>query len=62
MTSCPRQPFPPLKDHFSWYEKLIARACLAGVLLTAVGGIYWENKSIAIGYVAFVALGGLLVV
>lgn len=62
MTSCPRQPFPPLKDHFSWYEKLIARTCLAGVVLAAGAAIYWDNKGVAIGYVVFVALGALLVV
>ncbi len=62
MNGCPTEPASPLKDRFSWWEKLIARACLAGVLLTAGLGIYRENKAIAIGYMAFVALGALLVV
>jgi hypothetical protein len=62
MNTCPRQPLSPLKDHFSWYEKLIARACLAGVVLTAGAGIYRENRTVAIGYAVFVALGALLVV
>ena len=62
MNGCPREPLSPLKDHFSWYEKLIARACLAGAILTAGVGIYRENKSIAIGYAVFIALGSLLVI
>jgi len=62
MDSCPTEPTSPLKDRFSWYEKLIARACLAGALLAAGVGIYRENKSIAIGYAVFVTLGAMLVV
>jgi hypothetical protein len=62
MSTCPRQPPSPLKDGFSWHEKLIARACLAGVLLTAAAGIYRYNRSVVIGYAVFVALGALLVV
>jgi len=62
MNGSPREPPSPLNDHFSWYEKLIARACLAGAILTAGVGIYRENKSIAIGYAVFIALGSLLVI
>jgi hypothetical protein len=62
MNTCPQQPFSQLKDHFSWHEKLTARASLAGVVLTAGVGIYQENKGAAVGYVTFVALGALLVV
>ncbi len=62
MDRCPVEPTLRLKDRFFWYEKLIARACLAGLLFTATIGIYRENKSIAAGYVLFVALGALLVV
>jgi len=62
MNTCPREPLVALKDRFSWYEKLIARTCLAGVLLAAGAAIYRENRSVAIAYAVFVALGGLLVV
>ena len=62
MTTCPRQRFLPLKNHFSWYEKLIVRTCLAGVVLAAGIAVYRENKGVAIGCAAFVALGALLVV
>ena len=62
MNSCRREPPWPLKDRFFWHEKLIARACLAGAVFTAGVAIYRENKSVAIGYVVFVALGALVVV
>lgn len=53
---------PAPKEHFAWYEKLIARTCLAGILLAAVMSIYPASPGVAIGYVVFVALGGLVVV
>jgi len=62
MNTCSQQSLSPLKDQFSWYEKLAARACLAGVILAAATGIYQENKTAAVGYVVFVAIGALLVV
>jgi hypothetical protein len=62
MNTCRGDSPSPPKDRFFWHEKLIARACLAGAILTAGVAIYRENKSIAIGYVVFVALGALVVV
>jgi hypothetical protein len=62
MASSPGKSSSPRKDRFSWYEKLIARACLAGAILTAVVSIYLESKSAAVGYVVLVVLGSALVI
>ncbi len=62
MTGSPGERLSPPKDSFSWHEKLIARACLAGAILTAAAGMYRQNKSIAIGYAALLAIGSALVI
>ena len=62
MNACVQHSRFPLKDHFSWYEKLVARGCLAGAIITAGVGIARESKGVAVGYTVFVVLGGLLVV
>mgnify|MGYP005838788285 CR=1 FL=1 len=62
MDRCPSEPTSPLKTRFAWYEKLIARACLAGVILVAGAAIYRQSAAIALGYLVFVGLGALVVV
>ena len=46
--TCPQESLLP-KDHSTWHEKLIARACLADVPQTAGADVYRENQGIAIG-------------
>ena len=62
MNRCPPENAPQLKEHFAWHEKLIARACLAGIVLCAVLSIYPASPGVAVGYAVFVVLGGLVVV
>ncbi len=53
---------PALKDGFAWHEKLLVRLGLAGLVGVGVVGIYLESASAAVAYVAFAAVGGLLLV
>ncbi len=50
-----------LKDSFAWHEKLLMRAGLAAVVGIGTFAIYGSNPLAAVGYVLFVALGGLTV-
>jgi len=50
-----------LKDGFAWYEKLLMRAGFAAVVGIAAVGVYHSNPPVAIGYLLFVGLGGLVV-
>jgi hypothetical protein len=53
---------PSVKDRFTWYEKLIARAGIGGAVLAATIAIYRDSKPVALAYIALVAVGGVLVV
>ena len=53
---------PVLKDRFSWYEKLLTRVGLVGLVGVGALGIYLESPAAASGYLAFALVGGLLVV
>jgi hypothetical protein len=50
-----------LKDGFSWIEKLVTRGGLAGVVGIGTFAIYRSDPRVAIGYLLFVACGGLVV-
>jgi len=50
-----------LKDGFAWYEKLFMRVGLAAVVGIGAVAIYHSNPPVAIGYLVFVGLGGLVV-
>ena len=51
-----------LKDGFSWLEKLFMRGGLAAVVGIGVFAIYGSDPRVAIGYLMFVAIGGLVVI
>jgi len=51
-----------LKDRFAWYEKLVARACIGGIVVAGALAMYQENKAIALAYLAFVAVAGAIVI
>jgi len=53
---------PALKDGFAWYEKLLLRTALAGLVTIGAVGIYLESSAAAIGYLLLVLIGGLLVI
>jgi hypothetical protein len=62
MSASPSPRCPSLKDRFTWYEKLIARACIGGAVLAAAVAIYRDSAAIALGYLALVAFGAALVI
>jgi hypothetical protein len=55
------RPQVELKDGFTWYEKLFMRVGLVAVVGIGAFAIYRGDPLFAIGYLLFVALGGLLV-
>jgi len=55
-------PCPALKDRFTWYEKLIARGCIIGAVLTGAAAMFLASPILGMGYLAAVALGGAVVV
>jgi len=62
MSTSVSKPCPSLKERFTWYEKLVARACLGVAVCAAALAMYRENAVMALGYLVSVGLGGLLVV
>jgi hypothetical protein len=50
-----------LKDGFSWLEKLLMRGGLAAVVGIGAFAIYNSSQWTAVGYLVFVAIGGLVV-
>lgn len=62
MTDATPQRCPALKDGFTWYEKLLTRGLLAGMIGVGAVGVWVASPGAAIGYLAFAAVGGLLVV
>jgi hypothetical protein len=53
---------PALKDRFAWYDKLLARAVLAGMVLVGAIAIYRGSPWAAAAYLGFGLVGGLLVI
>jgi hypothetical protein len=53
---------PALKDGFAWYEKLLARAGLAGMVLVGAIAIYLASPWAAVAYLLFGLVGGLLAI
>ena len=51
-----------LKDSFTWSERLLLRGLLAAMLGIGVYGIYPHRPAAAAAYLAFAAIGGLLVI
>ena len=51
----------PLKDGFAWHEKLCMRGGLAVVVGIGALAIYGSAPLLAVRYLLFVALGGLIV-
>jgi len=41
------RPRPSPRNHFTWYEKLLARLCIAGVVLAVAIAMHQENKAVA---------------
>ncbi len=62
MSHASSPPSLPLKDHFTWYEKLIARGCLGGAILVAAIAMYLDNPAVTVGYLVLAAFGGAAVV
>jgi hypothetical protein len=62
MSTSASRPRLALRDGFAWYEKLIARACLGGMVFAAALAMPQDNKPIALGYLAFVAVAGAIVI
>lgn len=51
-----------LIDKFAWYEKLLARGGVAALVGVGAVGIYLKSPTTAVVYVAFAAVGGVLVI
>ena len=62
MTDATPERCPALKDGFAWYEKLLARGLLAAMIGVGAVGTWIASPGAAVGYLAFAAVGGLLVV
>ena len=62
MTGATPQRCPALKDGFAWYEKLLARGGLAGMMVIGVVGIGVQSTAAAAGYLVFAAVGSVLVI
>lgn len=59
---CGSETCPACKDGFAWQEKLLVRAGLASLLCVGTIGIGRENLAVAVGYLLFALVGGLLLV
>jgi len=62
MNTSASKPCPFLKDRFAWYEKLIARTCVGGIVVAGALAIDQDSRPIALSYVALVAAAGAIVI
>ena len=62
MTNATPQQGPALKDDFTWYDKLLARGGVGGMVAIAAAGMWMQSPGAAIAYLAFAAIAALLVV